>query len=234
VELVQLYQTTISARAHGYAFRFLTVPSKSLTGAIQHDDPPARIVLKEALGIADLQLVQPSRLSYAIAGMLLADEHPEEVEEAQARAVSDRILQQTTAPEKMIVPSADMFEFAEQLAFTRVIPFEESPLALVSLAEKAASIARGPIPSSAFIGVLAAGMTPILLITVPAGVILCGTPAAFARAIDGQMPNILQHLCGVSPIRTQNAETPHDPSEGATINDLDDRPLKARARARPR
>ena len=35
MELVQLYQTTISARTQGYAFRFLTLPSKSLTGAIQ-------------------------------------------------------------------------------------------------------------------------------------------------------------------------------------------------------
>jgi hypothetical protein len=232
VELVQLYQTTISARTQGYAFRFLTVPSKSLTGAIRHNDPPAQSVLTEALGIADLQPVRPSRLSYAIAGMLRVDEHPEEVEEAQARTLSDRILQQTAAPEKMILPSADMLEFAEQLAFTRVIPFEESPLALVSLAEKAASIAKDPIPLGAFIGVLAGGMTPILLITVPAGIILCGAAAAFARAIDGQMPNILQRLCGVSPIRTQNGDTPYGRSRDAATNDSDDGPPKARRRGR--
>ncbi len=87
--------------------------------------------------------------------MLRVDKHLEEVEEAQARAASDRILQQSTVPEQVSSPGADMFEFAEQLAFTRVIPFEESPLSLVSLEEKAASIGKDPIPLGAFIGVLA-------------------------------------------------------------------------------
>ena len=145
MEMVQFYEATVADRKQGYAFTFLVIPRRSLTGAIQHDDPPAKDELVGVLGLQQLRPVQPSALPQAISGMLRADEEVEELQQFQAQAVLARLLQ--TAPPSSGTPPAlpDLLAFAEQIAFTNLIPFEESPIDLVSLAGKAATLSTNGI-----------------------------------------------------------------------------------------
>ena len=188
MEIVQFYETTVADRTKGHSFSFLVIPNRSLTVAVQNADPTALDGLATQLGLQPLQPVRPSLLPQAIMGMLLADE-AENVQQLQAQAVLSQFLQSTK-------PSDDLMQFAEQIAFTDLIPFEGS-FSLVSLAGKAASLASSPVGLGAFIGVIAGGTTPLLLVTVPAGIILCGTATAFAKVVNERKDDILNKLLGV-------------------------------------
>jgi hypothetical protein len=49
----------------------------------------------------------------------------------------------------------------------------------------------------AFIGVLVAGTSTLLLVTVPAGIILCGAASAFAKVVDERRDDIISKVCGL-------------------------------------
>jgi hypothetical protein len=74
-------------------------------------------------------------------------------------------------------------QFAEAVAFDRVVPIEESPLTadvLVTLVTKATGAGLG-----AYVGFVAFGAaSPFLLITVPAGMIICGAAKGVADALE--------------------------------------------------
>jgi hypothetical protein len=50
-------------------------------------------------------------------------------------------------------------------------------------------------------GVLAGGTRAVLLLTVPAGIILCGTAAAFAKVVDARRYDIMEKIMGLSAKR---------------------------------
>src|SRR5262249_28075254 len=174
MEISQLFETTVADRNQGYTFRFLTIPQRSFTDAVKHNDPSAKEVLSEILGLQQLQLIQPSLLPQVIVSMIRADE-AKVLQKLQAKALIAQMLKTTPLEIEMSRVSPETLAFAEQIAFTNIIPFEESPINLVSLAGQAAKLAKSPIALGAFIGVVASGPTSLILLAVPAGIILCGT-----------------------------------------------------------
>lgn len=87
------------------------------------------------------------------------------------------------------------FAFAEYLISARIIPFEQSPLSAESLGNIAASTSVTGV--GAVVGYLIAGPTPLLLITVPAGIIICGAAAGVARGLeDGLRRRITRFIKG--------------------------------------
>jgi hypothetical protein len=86
-------------------------------------------------------------------------------------------------------------QLCNEAAFSKLIPFQESPIDLHSLAElavKATGVGLG-----AYAGFVASGGTPLVLITVPAGMILCGAAAGFGRALEEGLRTRILSLMGV-------------------------------------
>src|SRR5262249_29369501 len=85
--------------------------------------------------------------------------------------------------------------FAEKVSFEPLIPFEGSPLTSESLA-KLATTATGA-GFGAFVGFVAFGSGPLLLITVPAGMVICGAAKGIAQALeDGLRDRLLRWIKG--------------------------------------
>jgi hypothetical protein len=74
--------------------------------------------------------------------------------------------------------------FAEYVAFSEVLPFEESPLR--SISPMAAAVSAG-----ATIGLIAGGATPFVLLTVPVGIILCTAGVTFGPALGDKMSKLI-------------------------------------------
>jgi hypothetical protein len=74
--------------------------------------------------------------------------------------------------------------FAEYVAFSEVIPIEASPLTSKSLLTIAVGV-------GAKIGVIAGGATPLVLVTVPAGIILCTAGVIFGPALGQKLAKLI-------------------------------------------
>jgi hypothetical protein len=105
--------------------------------------------------------------------------------------------------------------FSTYLAYTPLIPTRESPIRGVSLAEKAAELAYKfyNIPLGAYIGVVSApqGWNPILLITVPSGIILCAAAGAFAKVIHEKRGVLFDKILGPSTTKSHRLTTTENP-----------------------
>jgi len=199
MEISQVYETTVADRISNHAVRFLIIPHKDLSASIRHNDPAAMDALEDVLGLQGIRSISASDLPKTIAGMLLADSEDAAFQKLQAKAVLDHILQTAPSPTTTAAATPELLAFAEHVAFSTLVPFEESPLGLVSLASKAAALSKNGVALGAFIGVVAGGATPLLLLTVPTGIILCATAVAFAKVVDAKRNDISYKLLGVGP-----------------------------------
>jgi hypothetical protein len=88
-----------------------------------------------------------------------------------------------------------ILEFAEYLALAPIVPFEESPLIGSSLgAIFATGSAVGTGTAIGFI--VAGGPTPLLALTVPAGIIICGAAVGVAEGLQAGLRHRLTRLIG--------------------------------------
>jgi len=213
VDISQVYETTVADRISGHALRFLIVPHRALATAIQRDDPSPKDALEGALGLQAIRPISPGALPFAIAGMLQADADDPSLQRLQAEAVLDHLLGAATPLKPPAGPDAETLAFSEHVAFSALVPFEESPLGLVSLASKAATLSKNGVALGAFVGVIAGGATPLLLLTVPAGIILCASAIAFAKEIDAKRGAISGILFGVGARYSPGPSPPLPPGE---------------------
>ena len=170
METTQIYETTVAEPGLGLSFHYVVVPVRSFP---EGELPEAW----ELAGELDLdwryEVATVSDLPLAIV-QVLRDEDLGDFEEARR------------APER---------EFAETLAFGEVVPFELSPLGAESLA--GVVLKGGGIAAGAAVGIASGGPTPLLLITVPAGMILCGAAAGVAAALEQGLRQRLLRRLGV-------------------------------------
>ena len=93
--------------------------------------------------------------------------------------------------------SADVLELAREMTYAPMVPFEMSPFGLESLL---AIVAKGSgVTIGAGVGIVAAGPTPLLLITVPAGMIIGGAAFGVGQALQVGLRSRLLKLMGVKP-----------------------------------
>lgn len=196
MEIYRVNETTIAERSKGYAVRILTSTSAQLSDCSTDDEAALRRVIKDAVGIDSFKQIEPSELATAVHGMLRADNEKSELERLRASAVILHVLGETAPASSPAYRDKDMWSFAQHIAFADIVPFEESPVALISLASKAAALSKNGVALGAFIGVAAGGLTPLLLITVPSGIVLCATAIAFAKVIDARRDEIFSKLFG--------------------------------------
>jgi hypothetical protein len=158
MEPVQFYETTIYDRDRaGQSFSFITVPARSFPDATT----PPMAAVSEALGTlfmddgprAFRRNLRPWGLPFLIDGAL-------------GRRRSFRFFFDPDVP---FGEKEGPSQFAEYLAFEPVIPFESSPLGTKALA----SLIGATGTTGAALGYAATG-EPIVLVTVPAGIVIAG------------------------------------------------------------
>lgn len=166
MELTQIYETMVAEPGLGLSFSVIVVPARSFP----EGHTPDRDDLASSLDLDwQVGLENVAELPSAIIAILHG-------EISQGSRAGD--------------PG---FEFAEAVAFGDIVPFESSPLDARSLA----SIVTGSgVAAGAAVGfVVGAGVPPLLLITVPAGMIICGAAAGIAAALDqGLKARLLRRL----------------------------------------
>lgn len=243
MEIVQVYETTITDRERGFAVQFIVVPARSIVNSRFLENPSD---LMNFLGLRLLQQIpSPDFLPDAIASMLvendadaaserlrslLATHEVKTSEEAvKGREVllqdgTTKILEEATeeesytfgerieeagerieeAPQKEGFADIDpeVRAFAEYVTLEKLVPFEKSPLDAQSFANIATT--ASPWVVGAVMGFVAAGPTlPLLLVTVPLGIILCQTAKAVAEGLEYQ----IRRLMGVPAIPPDKEQT---------------------------
>lgn len=175
-QIVQLFETSMVIDGMDF-FRTVTVPADSLTNpdilTLRTDNLLTYLELKELP-----ERFLPSRLPEFLARTLKSVEGLEHIKKLQSGSSIDVVEQ-----------------LCNEAAFGRLIPFQESPLDLHSLADLA--IKATGVGLGAYVGFVASGGTPLILITVPAGMILCGAAAGFGRALEEGLRTRLLGLMGV-------------------------------------
>jgi hypothetical protein len=169
VKLTQTYQTTIADEENGHSATVWVIPARSLDREVQ-----------ELLGYGDrlhrvAETFFDAHVEYGAALPYITPAH-------LALVLGEPVL---ITNESIVKGSKGLAEFCTQLAYARIIPFESSPLGAESLATLAAnSVKAGTVTLGATVGFIAAGKTPLLLITVPLGIVLCGASVSFAKWIE--------------------------------------------------
>lgn len=178
MKALKIYESTILADNSEHAAHMIVLPFRSPLGTewILSELEMSRIVdVKRATNLA------PSLAVLFSSGVPSADRR-------------DRLIYTNSfgARDFRVAYTDYDLEFAEIIAFEPVIPFEASPLqlhVLATLVTKASGVAIG-----AFAGFVAVGPSPFLLVTVPAGMIICGAAKPVAEALESGLRDKLQRF----------------------------------------
>jgi hypothetical protein len=185
IELCQFYETEIADVRKGCALRLLTLPNRSLKAGLVFED------INSVATSLDLTLVESVRAAYlphAFAALLqLAQVEPgrswsEDVPESEKL----RRAYQATGQQSRY------FDFAETVAFTRVVPFEASLLSAESLGSLTKA---GRVGLGAALGILAAGGAaasgPVLLLYAGAGIIVVYAAPEIGQAFGDKFRQLM-------------------------------------------
>jgi hypothetical protein len=166
MKILRTYETTIMSGDSEHAVQVLVVPRRSMPPNVSLE--PRHLF--EELNLGKICAVDASNLAHYLA-VLASPELPQtELPEALSTAVKAPTYQ----------PTKDDVRFAEMISFDRLIPFEESPLELESLA-KLATTASG---LALFVGFVVFGPSPLLLIALPTGIVLCGAARGIGQGLE--------------------------------------------------
>ncbi|WP_447599967.1 hypothetical protein [Nitrospira sp. Nam80] len=189
MKTLQIYETTIIAETSQHAAHIVVLPSRSFR-EFNSDMPVGDILPELGMRLITAQ-INPSNITRALAVALSSSVSTEEVDQLLVSASNGKIEMRSGVA---VVAASDL-TFAEVVGFDDVIPIEQSPLkaeALVTLVTKASGAGVG-----AFVGFVAFGASPMLLVTVPAGMIICGAAKGVSDALEaGLREKLLQWLKG--------------------------------------
>ena len=178
----QIFETTVFNDETDVEGRFLVVPALAVA-----DLPRTREAYHQfaddALGFREILEIDHGRLVDAFASCLAADEN------AEFKAwLDNRTSRERVEPERYDVH----LEFAKYLAFSPVVPTRRNPLdleAVASLVTSATGVGLG-----AYAGFVVGGVSPLILITVPAGMILFGTASGIAQGLEAGLRERIKRL----------------------------------------
>ena len=169
MKISQIFETTIFNDETNDQGKFLVIPAM-----VVRDLPNSREAYHrfadENLGFETITEIDHGRLVDAFASCLSADKDPE-----FKAWLDDRSSREPISPENY----DNDLEFEKYLAFSPVVPFRHTPLNLESVASLVTS-ATG-VGLGAYAGFVVGGVSPLIFITVPAGMIIFGTAAGVAR-----------------------------------------------------
>ena len=168
----QLFATTLYDRHQTQQLSFVFIPARSMANGLVVTE------LNAIKGLIDpnanfIRTVSPSYLPAALASMLSLPAPSNPFSWADA-----------LPPARSIWIHPNSVGFAEYVAFSEVVPFEESPL-------KSKSLMAVAVATGAKIGLIAGGATPFVLLTVPAGIILCTAGVTFGPALGDKVSKLI-------------------------------------------
>jgi hypothetical protein len=184
METLQTYQTAIMDSNSGAGVGVFVVPanalSKAVTGERRVPETPA---IARMLGLHVESLFPSSAIPQLL----------EEIIRFENSISGYEMLQQ------------DLAAFCEYVAFARLIPFEHSPVAGESLATIASSATKaGAVGIGVTVGFISGGFTPLLLITVPLGVVICGAAVSFSKWLEENRAEVWRTLLGFEDVEPLN------------------------------
>jgi len=193
---VQVYETTVTDGEGNWIARIAVFPQRAFH---EQQVPTDETSLRAFFGFTEFhQLETASVLPRVLASLLTQDE----VEQQFAYPPSGAPSILSLPPPSVVEPA--LFEFAEELSFTEIVPFESSPLSLQSLASIALKAAQGgATPLGAVTAFVAVGPTPLLLVAVPLGIVLCGGAVAFGKWLDQHREELFTKILRVTSRRRQ-------------------------------
>src|SRR5215210_2095830 len=193
--VAQIYETTIADIASGLSAHFVTVPARSLGGSsylFQGSDWPL-----ETLGLLRIADVPFGGVARSLAACLVSDN----VEEFLGKF--DQGFEEETRHSSTRLPRP--FEFAEYLTFARVVPFEQPSLSADSLGNILTAQGHG----EAGYMYHEETRTPVLAVSIPAGVVICGSAPGMIRVLDsGLRQRLLELVKSRSGEHQEGHETP--------------------------
>jgi len=212
-----MYETTLTDTESSLVFKYIVLPSRS----IPKTKNPVTDNLA-ALGLKDPIPISTPLIPLVLTALLVSEE---------ANNVRANLAELFTK-ESMNVPfelmRSDAYLFAEHLAFSRVVPFEQSPLELdsiVNLVTNASGVSVG-----AYVGFVTVGVSPLLFLTVPAGMILCGAAAGVAKALEEGLQERLMSLLMDKSHQNVSDGTASERTQGASSTKTSETPAKRERR----
>src|ERR671913_562272 len=193
--VVQIYETTIADTTSNLSAHFVTVPARSLGGSsylYQGSDWPL-----ETLGLLRIADVPFGGVARSLAACLVSDD----VEEFLRRFKQG--FEEETRHSSAQLPKP--FVFAEYLTFARVIPFEQPSLSADSLGNILTAQGHGEA------GYMYHEETriPVLAVSIPAGMVICGSAPGMIRALEsGLRQRLWEFVKGRSGDHQEGDETP--------------------------
>jgi hypothetical protein len=201
MKMLQMYETTIMSDDSEHAMHVVVVPKRSQP---QGGDVRADRVLEE-LDLTKLAPTDASSLARHLA-LVLSPKVP-------ARELPQALGAATQGGAPSFQPTPEDVRFAELMSFERVIPFEESLLSPESLAKLATTATGAGL--GAYVGFVAFGSGPLLLIAVPAGMVICGAARGVAQALEeGLRERLLRWLKGEKQESAKKGRVVPKPIEG--------------------
>jgi hypothetical protein len=200
----RVYLTLLSAGAIDHTVYYAVFP------ASDYGEPrwPAPETFESRLAeVTDTTPISSFQIPQAILTLLLAQEANADI--ADCWTAVRKTMEGAEVDAELAEAVRELSGLAEQAAFAPVVAFESSPLAAASLASIAIKAAHaGPIAIGSVVGFLAAGPTPFLLVTVPAGIVLCGASTAFAKWIIEHRDDVLGSIVGIGKRRDGHHSPP--------------------------
>jgi hypothetical protein len=192
MHLSQIYETRLIHLESRKSIWALIVPARSFRAKSGHN---LGLLAISKLGLKKVISIRPSNLPFLIASMLVSEDQGStdyRIREC-VKAVNGQTQSLLETPE---------FEFAEQIAFSNIIPFEHSPLSQDSLASLVSVSTTGKQAASASLvrtqsEVETENETPLLLVSHPKGLVICGAGPGVQNALrQGLWDKILEFLQG--------------------------------------
>jgi hypothetical protein len=202
-EPVQIYETTIQDNSSQSAVTFCIIPARSIPEE-SHPLIRERVYdfISSELGLINLFPLRPEFFVEVISALLSTNERLYEPS-VDLRAKSHLVHQLIESHEyRQVYVSTEVTEFASYLSSNNIIPFEFTPLEAVSYERLIHYIPAGGL--GFYIGIVVAGNSPLLFITVPAGIIICGAASGIARGLEEGLRSRIKGLMSRrrSPRRT--------------------------------
>jgi hypothetical protein len=189
--IIQLFETTIGDTDAQKATRIVIVPRRSLPTSYSTDKPDEAFLRNYFEFETITWLDSVVSIPQVLAAILSQD-----IQTTGVGPVSSSPLPAGVPYGQPVQPR--VFQFAEYVAFADVVPFESSPLALTSLAAIATKAAKGgPVVLGTVTAFVAVGATPLLVLAVPAGIVLCGGAISFGKWLDKNRDKICKKLFGI-------------------------------------
>ncbi len=202
--ITQMYETTLTDTETTISFSYIVLPSRSLP---KTDYSESELLV--ALGLKDPIYIPSDLIPIMLTILLLAGDSDKVISHYNSMFTDDDCL---NVPLEVFKSKAH--RFAQHLAFSRVVPFEQSPLELDSIANLVTN-ASG-LGVGAYVGFVTVGVSPLLFLTVPAGMILCGAASGVAKALEEGLRRRLMSLLEGKWQKTGASDTQKEKTQAAS------------------